>query len=398
MKILCFIDSLGPGGAQRQLVMIAVGLKKRGHQVRFLVYHREDHFLPLLQSADIPCQGIPPCTYAQRVLAVRRILRQGWQDVVLAFLEASSLYAELACLPCRRWGLVVGERLADPKIKNRTASCLRHFHRLADAIVCNSYSNQLMLEAAFPFLKKKLCTVYNAVNMDLFHESWVDSCPGEHDNPAAFRIVVAANYHEKKNMMNVGKALLRLKGMKNAPRVVVDWFGTVQPDTAPFKSAEAFIANHDLGASFRLHHTTENIAEEFFRADAVGLFSFFEGLPNSVCEGMACGKPILLSNVCDADNLVQHGGNGYLCNPNSPEDMADRMHDLAAMSEFARRQMGQESRRMAERLFATDIVIDRYERILTKAVQHDPISGVCSWPSEAPTSAVRTANRWAQGI
>ena len=39
MKILCVIDSLGSGGAQRQLVGLAIGFKERGHEVSFLVYH-----------------------------------------------------------------------------------------------------------------------------------------------------------------------------------------------------------------------------------------------------------------------------------------------------------------------------------------------------------------------
>lgn len=43
-RILCFIDSLGAGGAQRQLVNLAIGLKKRGYIVHFLVYH-VDNFI-----------------------------------------------------------------------------------------------------------------------------------------------------------------------------------------------------------------------------------------------------------------------------------------------------------------------------------------------------------------
>ena len=34
-RILCFIDSLGAGGAQRQLVNLAIGLKKRDYSFFF---------------------------------------------------------------------------------------------------------------------------------------------------------------------------------------------------------------------------------------------------------------------------------------------------------------------------------------------------------------------------
>ena len=393
MKLLCFIDSLGSGGAQRQLVMLAIGLKKRGHQIRFLVYRKDDHFLPFLQSADIPCQVIPPCSYFQRSLNVRKILRADWHDAVLAFQEAPSLYAGLACIPGKQWGLIMGERSANPKMQNLTGMLLRQFHRLADAVVCNSYTNQLMLEVEFPYLKKKLSTVYNTVDLNLF----IPSCQvntKKLTNTKSFRIVVVARYDANKNMMNLAKALLVLKLKRSNPSVVVDWFGAVPSDSTHYRLVEKFVDENDLKSLFRLHHATRDVVHEFSQADAVGLFSFFEGLPNVVCEGMACGKPILLSKVCDADNLVQDGKNGFLCNPSSPEDIAEKILCLASMSEKERRDMGLESRLSAERLFADDIVIDRYERILLSAANHDVLPADCNWPLKVPQSAVKTVEQW----
>ena len=120
---------------------------------------------------------------------------------------------------------------------------------------------------------------------------------------------------------------------------MIDWFGGMPAAPAPFQSAERFVAENGLGESLRLHHASRDIVGEFSRADAVGLFSFFEGLPNAVCEGMACGKPILLSNVCDAGNLVQEGKNGFLCDPSSPESMAKAFGRLAATSSEERREI-----------------------------------------------------------
>ena len=168
MKLLCVIDSLNPGGAQRQLVTIAVGLKKRGHDVRFLVYYPPTHFLPLLESGGIPCQVLPSGPHWRRLLDVRRELRCAWQDVVLAFLEGPCLYSELARFPRQPWGLVVGERAADPRINGGASRRLRLFHRFADAVVTNSHSNRLMLEKAHPRLSRKLTTIYNVVDLDSF--------------------------------------------------------------------------------------------------------------------------------------------------------------------------------------------------------------------------------------
>ena len=41
MKIVLFIDGLGFGGAQRQIVNLAVELKRGGHEIEFLCYNRD---------------------------------------------------------------------------------------------------------------------------------------------------------------------------------------------------------------------------------------------------------------------------------------------------------------------------------------------------------------------
>jgi glycosyltransferase involved in cell wall biosynthesis len=392
MKVVCFIDSLDSGGAQRQLVTIAVELKKRGHEVRFLLYHEKDHFLPLLQAANISCIVIPSCSHVQRIIAVRRILRKGWQDVVLAFLEGASFYAELASIPFRRWGLVVGERLADPGMKNGLGLWLRRAHCLADVIVCNSHTNKLMLESLLPFLKDKLCTVYNTVNFNMFRS--ISDNSRDNLSDGIFRIVVAAGFQEKKNMMNLAKALLILKNKHDVPAIVLDWYGSTYSNQTPYKQIELFVAENGLSKIFRLHKVTRDIANEFSCADAIGLFSFYEGLPNAVCEGMACGKPILLSNVCDAGNLVYDGKNGFLCDPASPEDIADKIQRMVFLSHSERQKMGLESRRIAEDLFSSDIVINRYELILMSAINNKKAPVDYSWPKYVPESSVKTVKRW----
>ena len=53
MRLLCFIDSLGAGGAQRQLVTLAIEFAKRGYDVEFLLYEHNDFYLPTLRDNNI---------------------------------------------------------------------------------------------------------------------------------------------------------------------------------------------------------------------------------------------------------------------------------------------------------------------------------------------------------
>src|SRR5690625_4620985 len=163
MKILCFIDSLGSGGAQRQLVELAKGFKERGHEVSFLTYHEIDFFKPDLDQVEIPVTTIVEPNYWKRALKIRRFIRRSQPDAVLAFLEASAFMATVAGFPWRKWKLVVGERSANPNIlKSPKLRFYRFFYLFTDYVVANSHANMELVKKANPLLSARKCKmIYN---------------------------------------------------------------------------------------------------------------------------------------------------------------------------------------------------------------------------------------------
>ena len=53
MKIILFKDSLGAGGAQRQLVGLAKLLKGAGEEVTVLTYHKDEFYIPFLRENGV---------------------------------------------------------------------------------------------------------------------------------------------------------------------------------------------------------------------------------------------------------------------------------------------------------------------------------------------------------
>ncbi|MEM2561383.1 MAG: glycosyltransferase family 4 protein [Candidatus Bathyarchaeia archaeon] len=92
--------------------------------------------------------------------------------------------------------------------------------------------------------------------------------------------------------------------------------------------------------------------------------TLFEGLPIVILEAMACGKPVVASNVTEVPQVVKHGMNGYLVPPRNPEAIARavlEIHDKGLME-----RMGKESRKIAENYDWGIIVksaIKEYEKI-----------------------------------
>lgn len=345
---------------------IAAGMKRRGVDVCVVTYDPHDFYLPLLKDAGVEHRLLSTTNRLTRMLAVRRELRRGNQDVVLAFLRGPSRFSELAALPRRRWGLVVSERLAVPNMHKRRLLSLRHMHLLADYVTANSHVNRLMVEHAVPKLAGRTVTIYNAVDLERFKPPVSPSASRN-----GIRLTVAASYQAKKNMTGLIEAVALLRRDAQAMEVSVDWYGAVPSDRSAYNDAMRQIDRHDLKQCFRLNSATSDIAAEYQRADAIVLPSFYEGLPNVVCEGMACGRPILMSAVCDAGNLVKEGENGLLFDPASPRSIADALRSFALLTETQRTAMGRKSRKMAETMFDITLITSKYVELLTAAANRE---------------------------
>lgn len=102
-------------------------------------------------------------------------------------------------------------------------------------------------------------------------------------------------------------------------------------------------------------------------ADLFVTASIWEGMPNTVLEAMACGLPVIASDVQGSEELVQHGRNGYLVPVRSAQAMAEAIL-LLLDSDRERRRMGRESRRIVEQTFAWERIaegyLEMYQRVL----------------------------------
>ena len=99
-------------------------------------------------------------------------------------------------------------------------------------------------------------------------------------------------------------------------------------------------------------------------SDAVGLFSTVEGLPNTICEGMTIGRPIVMSKVSDFDVLVSD--NGYLCDPNSIESIKDALVKLIETPSNELKAMGEKSKEKAQKLFSSAAITKQWTDLIEK--------------------------------
>lgn len=363
MRITCFIDSLNSGGAQRQISMLAVLLSRQGFEVKVLLYHQLDFFQDVLSKENIPVEYISSKNKYHRFFAVRKAIRESQPDVVIAFLNSPSLLAEFSGLPSRRYKLIVSER--NTEFNGVTFKCFRRFlfHTLADKVVTNSHAQGTFIEKTAPWLRPRLATIINCVDLEAFHPP---DRPYSVDS-SELRLLVLGRLENQKNPLALLCAIKILKKSHPKLNLVVDWYGNnfFQNGTATQKSdlylqLQKSIEDDQLEGSFRLHPPVKEVINLYWRSSALCLPSLWEGCSNVICEAIACGKPVLASRAGDNDILVKEGENGFLFNPKSPDDIARTILRFATLSVEERSAMGAKSRSMAESMLSTASFVKKY--------------------------------------
>ena len=358
MKVLCFIDCLGAGGAQRQLVGLAVMLQERGYEVKVCTYYSQDFYKPYLEENDVPNELIPGASdVKQRIWAVRQYFKKEQPDWVIAYQETPSLVASAARVLGCNYKLIVSERNTTQVVgmNERVRFFLYHW---ADAIVPNSYAQEKWLSEHHPWMRKKLTTIPNFVD----HQQFTPNVG--HQRQEVPYIMVAASIWQSKNTLNFIEALRIL--IERSIAVKVKWFGKSKSNIEYFNRCVALIEQYGLQDYIELLEKTEDIADEYRQADFFCLPSLYEGTPNVICEAMACGLPILCSDVCDNGIYVKNEDNGFLFNPHVPESIANAVEQAAIMTGGNYQRFCERSRVIAEETLSSNMFVESYLNIIEK--------------------------------
>ncbi|MEO1245959.1 MAG: glycosyltransferase family 4 protein [Pseudomonadota bacterium] len=105
-----------------------------------------------------------------------------------------------------------------------------------------------------------------------------------------------------------------------------------------------------------------DVAPEYRNMDVLVLPSRAEGLPMAVLEAMACGLPVVATDVGDVGELVRSGETGYLIPEPDGALLAEALRSLFAAAGRPA-QLGAAARRLVETRFSTGSMTSRYEAL-----------------------------------
>jgi glycosyltransferase involved in cell wall biosynthesis len=374
MRILFLSASLESGGAERQLVALARGLRRGGHETAVAVLYGGGPFADDLRGAGVPLHALGRRSrWDLRFLPrLARLVRSERPDAILTYLGGPNVFAAISkpLFPSVKvvWGLrsAMHELPAAPRgdwlraIAPRVESLVSG---LADAIVANSHAARSEAMAR-GMDGAKIFVVPNGIDCAFFRPD------------AAGRARVRAEWGIPERAPLVGMvarldpvknhaAFLAAAAMVAAARADAR-FVCVGRGEGPYRGELARMAQ-GLGLADRLTWAGERSVTSAVHSalDVAVLSSDSESFPNAVAEAMACGTPVVATDTGDLALLV--GDTGVVVPRRDPAALASGI--LRTLDRLdAGDQLRGRTRERIEREYSVELLVARTERTLREVV------------------------------
>lgn len=356
MKRILFLSpnlGINGGGAERQIVNVACGLKQKGYFVEFLCYFEGDFYENNLKDNDITVYRKLLPNYIKRSFYVRRFIRKNKYDVVISFLETPNFLNCFSAIGGKSWKVIIGERSAiDESFKAIKLKIYCSLQRFADLLVANSENAVNLRVAQFPYLKTKTKVIYNRIVINDTELEYIPKKDGK------LNVLILASYQYLKNSIGLIEAVNAMSE-EEKNKFNINWYGNIRVTSDCYEQSVSKVKEYNLENILHFNEHTDKVYEKIKQSDVVALFSRIEGLPNAICEGMVMGKPIIMSRVSDYATLVDES-NGFLCDWNNAESIKTSLLQMASLSEEELIEKGRNSKKKADLLFSEEIVANHW--------------------------------------
>lgn len=364
--VVMLLSGLARGGAQRQAVLTAVGLRRRGHDVSVVTLRRGGDLAADLRAAHVPLielgRGGALGGLAARVkLLLLPALRDA--DVVYSYMPAASVTASLVGLVRRRVPVVWGIRDSGLDLA-RYGRATRVMSWLADhlawqprRIICNSHvAFEHYAGRGYP--TGRMVVIPNGIDVERFQPDDLDRAGTRAalGIPAAAKVVLClARVDPMKGHLDLVQAFSEVLRSGHDARLLL-----VGDHDEQFASDVSGLAADDGYADRLMICQGTDRPESMIRAaDLLVVPSRYgEGFSNVLGEALACGVPVVATDVGDARVVV--GEDGTVVPPGDVERLTNAIED--ALSESTDRRSRRRSRILHE--FSLERLVDRTEHEL----------------------------------
>ena len=373
-RVLLVISNLEYGGAQRQIVELANNMDPARYDIHICSL---SNYVPLEhdlfeagkrlhiinKSWKFDASVVPKLAALAKKLKI---------DVIHSFLFDAEIASRLAGLLARIPAIIGSERNSHYHLKKRQLLAYRVTRRAVNVIIANSTEGSIFNAGIQGLNMSHYRVVHNGVNTTRFQprndidkikqslgisqdEQLVGmfaSFKTQKNHPLAFAAMKQV-FHQipKARFLMVGEELYGGMHGSDIYRLEMDRL----VDKMGIRSRCYFLGNRD------------DVEKLYCACDATILPSLFEGTPNVLLESMACGIPVVATDIADNAKIVPEGKTGFLVPLGDDSYMAEKIIHLLH-DETLRKKLGMNARQWVLEEFSCKRLAEKIAAIYDEAL------------------------------
>ncbi|MDO5102170.1 MAG: glycosyltransferase [Lautropia sp.] len=379
-RIMLMTDEMEVGGSQRQIVQLALGLKRQGLNC-VVVYFRHPSFLvDVLHEAGVPTVRIDKRHRVDPGFVCRlRATMRDWQpDVIHCFSFTAELWGAIACrlLPRTRRPVLIssvrgtyewyGKQQWQLKrwVSSQSASIISNSQMGADyaarqmpwpadafRIIPNGVARPVPDQAAAAVLRQQYLSSSDERGMSEAEDGQAEG---------SILLLFVGRLVEHKNLPRLLMAFARLLDSRPAARLLLAGGGPLE------QPLQQQIQALGLGGKAILLGERDDVPTLMAAADIVVLPSLREGLSNVILEAMALGRPVIGTRVGGTPEIIEDGMNGLLVEATDVPALSEAMQRLIDDAEL-RQRIGMAGQQRVSEHYSPEAMVEamwrEYERV-----------------------------------
>ncbi|MGC8858345.1 MAG: glycosyltransferase family 4 protein [Ignavibacteria bacterium] len=309
IRVLYIIDTLGPGGKERQLVEILRGLDKNLIKPSVVTFNPGEFYAGLVRELTETFIELEKKNKLKPAFLMSSIIEKLKPNIIHTFDALSSFYAYL---PAKKYRVnVLNNSIQDAGVdKGWEYKFKRFFLKKANLVLANSFTG-------LKYYRVKGEVIYNLIDLNRFVPY------GESEE---FNIIMVANFTPYKDYDTFLKAARMLVTEGIVGKVFMVGAGV------SFEKYKKEIESYDeVKNRFVLAGMVNNV-EKYLSLCKIGILcstpKFKEGISNSILEYMAAGLVPIATNIGGTPEIIENGKNGFLIEPRDYESIYIKVKQL----------------------------------------------------------------------
>lgn len=316
--------------------------------------HLGAHFIQI----DIDQGGTNPIKDFKTICLFYRIFSKNNIDVLLNFTPKNNIYATLAA---SRFNIKVINNIAGLGLsfsrESITTKIARKLYRISQhysdwIFFQNEEDREIFVQNRF--VSKNITSRLPGSGVDL---SRFMVTPSVDDGVVRFLLIARMLYQKGiEQYVNAARNLKKIYGDGVEFRLL-GFLDTNNPSAVTKEKMDQWVSE----GCVKYLGVSDNVEEEIAKIDCMVLPSFYrEGVPKTLLEACAMGKPIVTTDNVGCRETVDENENGFLCQPQDDKSLEIALQKIITMGHESRLSMGMKSRYKVEKEFDEKIVIDQY--------------------------------------